>query len=147
MGRIGSRSRESTMKTKLWALLVFAITGIAHCQFTPPANLGYLFNTGTGAWQPLSASSGTPVAFVPPAVSLYGVLSSGAATPCTTAGNCFSAGGGGITALTQDVTASGTGSVAATVVGINGTLLSGLATGPLCNTTTTGVPSACTLAS
>ena len=48
-------------------------------------------------------------------------------------------------ALTGDVTASGTGSVAATVVGINGTTLSGLATGPLCNTTTTGVPSDCTL--
>lgn len=57
--------------------------------------------------------------------------------------NNFSGGGGagGITALTKDVTASGTGSVAATVVGINGTLMSGLATGILKNTTGTGVPS------
>lgn len=48
-------------------------------------------------------------------------------------------GGGGITALTQDVTASGTGSVAATVVGINGVLLSGLGTGLY--KFTAGVPS------
>lgn len=46
----------------------------------------------------------------------------------------------GITALTGDVTASGTGSVAATVVRINGVALSGLTTGLLKNTTTTGVP-------
>lgn len=54
---------------------------------------------------------------------------------------CGSGGGGGLTALTQDVTASGTGSQPATVVGINGTLLSGLATGILKNTTSTGAPS------
>lgn len=46
-----------------------------------------------------------------------------------------------ITALTQDVLATGPGSVAATVVGINNTPLSGLATGILKNTTATGVPS------
>jgi hypothetical protein len=51
---------------------------------------------------------------------------------------------GGITALTGDVTASGTGSVAATVVKINGTSLAGLATGILKNTTSTGVPSIAT---
>ena len=51
---------------------------------------------------------------------------------------------GGITALTGDVTASGSGSVAATVVGINGTLLSGLATGIIKITTGTGVPSSIT---
>lgn len=50
-------------------------------------------------------------------------------------------GGGGITALTGDVTASGSGSVAATVVAINGVSLAGLATGILKNTTTTGAPS------
>jgi hypothetical protein len=49
--------------------------------------------------------------------------------------------GTGITALTGDVTASGSGSVAATVKGINGVLLSSLATGLLKNTTGTGVPS------
>lgn len=50
-------------------------------------------------------------------------------------------GDGGMTALTGDVTASGSGSVSATVTGINGTSLAGLATGILKNTTTTGVPS------
>lgn len=52
--------------------------------------------------------------------------------------------GGGITTLTKDVLASGSGSAAATVVGINGTLLSGLASGLLYNTTSTGVPSIAT---
>lgn len=49
-------------------------------------------------------------------------------------------GGSGITALTGDVTASGPGSVAATVARINGTSLAGLASGFLMNTTGTGVP-------
>jgi hypothetical protein len=48
--------------------------------------------------------------------------------------------GNGITALIGDVTASGSGSVAATVKGINGVLLSSLATGLLKNTSGTGVP-------
>jgi hypothetical protein len=43
--------------------------------------------------------------------------------------------------LTGDATGSGTGSFAVTVAKINGTALSGLATGILKNTTTTGVPS------
>jgi hypothetical protein len=43
------------------------------------------------------------------------------------------------------LTTAGTGIINANELG--GVLLSGLATGPLCNTTTTGVPSACTLAS
>jgi len=46
-----------------------------------------------------------------------------------------------ITALIGDVTASGPGSVSATVTQINGTSLAGLATGILKNTTSTGVPS------
>lgn len=49
----------------------------------------------------------------------------------------------GITALTGDVTASGAGLVAATVTRVNGVSLASLATGPLCNTISTGVPSAC----
>jgi hypothetical protein len=52
--------------------------------------------------------------------------------------------GNGITALIGDVTASGSGSVAATVKGINGVLLSSLATGLLKNTSGTGVPSIAT---
>lgn len=55
--------------------------------------------------------------------------------------NAFGGGGGGITALTKDVTASGSGSVAATVVGLNGTLLSSLQSGVMLNTFSTGVPS------
>lgn len=51
---------------------------------------------------------------------------------------------GGITALTGDVTASGSGSVVATVLGANGTLYSSLASGVLINTTSTGVPSVVT---
>lgn len=57
----------------------------------------------------------------------------------------FSGGGGSFSALTGDATSTSTGG-ATTVKGINGTLLSGLATGPLCNTTTTGVPFICTSA-
>lgn len=49
-------------------------------------------------------------------------------------------GSGSFTALTGDATSTSTGG-ATTVVGINGTLLSGLATGILKNTTATGVPS------
>jgi hypothetical protein len=48
--------------------------------------------------------------------------------------------GSGITALTGDVAASGTGTVAATVQGINGVSLAGLSTCLLKNTTGTGVP-------
>jgi FG-GAP-like repeat len=51
------------------------------------------------------------------------------------------AGGGTITALTGDVSASGSGSVVATVLGAHGTLYASLATGILKNTTGTGVPS------
>ncbi len=55
--------------------------------------------------------------------------------------NAKQATGSYITGLTGDVTASGPGSVSSTVTKINGTALSGLATGILKNTTTTGVPS------
>jgi hypothetical protein len=55
----------------------------------------------------------------------------------------FSSGSGTFTALTGDATSTATGG-ATTVVGINGTALSGLATGILKNTTATGVPSIAT---
>lgn len=64
-----------------------------------------------------------------------GILANGNAT------GCASISSGGITALTGDATASGSGSVAVTVVKINGTSLAGLTTGILKNTTITGVPS------
>ena len=67
-------------------------------------------------------------------------------TSCTVTAGVLSCpgSGGGITALTGDVTASGTGSVAATVKGINGTTVSSLASGLYYNTTSTGVPSIAT---
>lgn len=60
------------------------------------------------------------------------------------AGSTCAAAGGGITALTGDVTATGPGITVATVNGLNGTTLSGLASGLLYNTTVTGVPSIAT---
>lgn len=68
-------------------------------------------------------------------------VQAGTAGILITTGTACGSSGGGITALTGDVVASGSGSVLATVEGINGTLLSGLATGILKNTTSTGVPS------
>jgi hypothetical protein len=70
---------------------------------------------------------------------------SGGGVSCTTTTCTFSGGGGSFSALTGDATSTSTGG-ATTVLGINGTLLSGLATGPLCNTTSTGVPFICTSA-
>jgi len=57
----------------------------------------------------------------------------------TDAGAACGTGGSGITTLTSDVTASGTGSVAATVTGINSVNLAGLGTGIL--KLASGVPS------
>lgn len=59
-------------------------------------------------------------------------------TACTLGTSCSPIGANAITALTGDVTATGPGSVAATVKGINGTIVSGLATGLYKNTTGTG---------
>lgn len=70
------------------------------------------------------------------------VIGAGAIYTCQnlTWGQVGGGSGGSFTALTGDATSTSTGG-ATTVKGINGTLLSGLATGPLYNTTTTGVPS------
>jgi hypothetical protein len=88
--------------------------------------------TGLAATATALAANGTncPAGSYP-----LGVDASGNAESCTVAS------GGSISALTGDVTASGSGSVAATVVKLNGVSLAGLATGLLKNTTTTGVPS------
>lgn len=114
------------MKKLLIALIV--LTGSALAQ---PANPGIVL---VGSAPSGSCSVNLPDEQVVTLGTLYS-CQSGTWTQIT------GGGGGGITALTQDVTASGTGSVAATVVGINDTLLSGLASGLLFNTTSTGVPS------
>ncbi len=57
------------------------------------------------------------------------------------AGTDYAPAGSYATGITGDVTGSGPGAITATVVGINGVNLAGLATGILKNTTTTGAPS------
>jgi hypothetical protein len=75
-------------------------------------------------------------------ISTCGNVVAGTGTWLTISGGT----GNGITALTTDVTATGPGSVAATVKGINGTLLSSLSTGLLKITTSTGAASTVPLA-
>lgn len=106
------------------------VVSVRAASYTPPA---YILYDSSGNVYP--SGSGTPLGYPrPPAFTCYTIVT-GSVVPCD-----FSGGGSGITALTGDVTASGTGSVAATVVGINGTNLAALATGFLFNTTATGVP-------
>lgn len=123
--------------------------------FTPAANSCFVYstttaNSGTGLtlnvnsvgaksvakWQGTTTLAAGDVAANESVIACY----DGTNYNLLDIGNAPS-GGGGITALTQDVTASGSGSQPATVVGINNTLLSGLATGIVKNTTSTGVPS------
>ena len=76
----------------------------------------------------------------------YYNTTSGAPFWCGPANTWNAFGGSGtFTALSGDAVSTSTGG-ATTVKGINGVLLSGLATGPLCNTTTTGAPVDCTAA-
>lgn len=79
---------------------------------------------------------------------VFSVVSGGTITPYynSTSGICtWTAFGGSatFTALSKDAVSTSTGGVT-TVVGLNGTLLSGLASGLLFNTTSTGVPSIAT---
>ena len=106
----------------------------------------------------LMAGAATVVAQVvsPPAVQYPAALPGACANPpyvWVYSGNLYyctggvptkvTGGGGSFTALTGDATSTSTGG-ATTVVGLNGTLLSGLSTGYLHNTTTTGVPTVVT---
>lgn len=61
-------------------------------------------------------------------------------SPAIVVSSCTGCGSGSFSALTGDATSTSSGG-ATTVKGINGTLLSGLSTGILKNTTTSGVPS------
>ena len=136
----GSGGGSGTV-TSVSVVTANGISGTVATATTTPA-----ITLALGAITPASVASSGAVS----GTTLTASGQSGAAGDCaqwTTGGlltntgtACGSGGGGGLTALTQDVTASGTGSQPATVVGINGTLLSGLATGLLKNTTATGVP-------
>ncbi len=101
---------------------------------------GFSGTSSGGATPALTIIAG---AIVP--TSVNSVVLSGSATPTlavtgTTSVSGTNTGDQTIT-LTGDVTGSGTGSFATSVGRINGTTLSGLATGILKNTTATGVPS------
>jgi hypothetical protein len=93
-----------------------------------------------------SASGGSAAAVSSVFTRTGAVVATSGDYTCSQVTNCPTLSGTGLvrqtgaaTELSQDVTTSG--SNAATVVGINNTLLSGLATGILYNTTITGVPS------
>lgn len=110
-----------------------AITGGTNTAALVIGTGGSLGTSGTGT---IAATSAAAIGTNGTANQVWGMNGTGTAQGWQT-----SSGGSGITALTGDVTASGSGSVVATAVGLNGTLLSGLATGFLFNTTGTGVPS------
>lgn len=118
------------------ALAYALIWVVAQAQQPTDKSGAYTYNGSD--WVPATTSSASnPLGYVPPAIAMY-CFNGTNWVPADS--SCFG-GGSGLSALTQDVLASGTGSVPATVVGINDTLLSGLSTGLLKNTTGTGVPS------
>lgn len=86
---------------KFLALLLLTVPAFG--QFTPPTGAAYVYNSSTFSWQPLAASSGTAVSFTPPAVALYGQLSSGAWTPCLTTGNCGGSSSSGTVTSVSDL--------------------------------------------
>ena len=108
-----------------------AITGGTNTAALVIGTGGSLGTSGTGT---IAATSAAAIGTNGTANQVWGMNGTGTAQGWQT-----SSGGSGITALTGDVTASGSGSVAATAVGLNGTLLSGLSTGLA--VFTAGVPS------
>jgi hypothetical protein len=155
------------MKNIFMVILLLITPLAAIAQFTPQPVGAYTFDSG--AWAPLAASGATgAVTFTPPPYGLYCYNFSTSQWVPWTSANCGGGGGGGtVTSVftrTGDVTAQAldynfsqigsgvipTGEVLSFASGafinaneLNGTLLSGLATGVLCNTTTTGVPFIC----
>lgn len=115
---------------KLLAFLLFSIPALAQSPVIGGA-VQYVFTAPSG-------SCGA----APPIEVLY---STGAIYTCDNGTWAVQGGGGSGTfnALTGDATSTATGG-ATTVVGLNGTLLSALATGLLKNTTGTGAPSIAT---
>lgn len=119
-------------------ILTLLLCGVtAFGQYTPPPVGAYQYSGSSWIATTTSATSGA-IQFTPPPAALY-CYNSGTSqwVPATSA--CFGGGGGSFTALTGDATSTSTGG-ATTVKGLNSTLLSGLATGVLGNTTSTGVP-------
>lgn len=132
---------------KCLVIAFLALAGLAHAQgpaFVPPTFLLVSTTDGTTMnW--VGGGTGSGPGYVPKN-QMLAVCLVNTALPVSVSnlGWCsFGSSGGGFTAG-GDLSGSSTSQ---TVIGINDTLLSGLATGPLCNTTTTGVPSACNLAS
>lgn len=116
------------MKKLAFLLSLLAIPAVA--QYNPPAV------TATALYQYASAPAACTVGQVYVLISTFQPYYCSAANTWSAFG---SGGGGSFTALTGDATSTSTGG-ATTVKGLNGTLLSGLATGVLGNTTSTGVP-------
>jgi hypothetical protein len=112
-GRSGLRLRLRWLPVVGLASLL-ALGSLGHAQ-APPAMAAYI-NAGSG-WNPWTSAAGFgQLTFTPSPIALYCQATQGGAwTPCNPSGG----GGSGITALTGDVTASGTGSVAATLATVN----------------------------
>lgn len=100
--------------------------------------------TSSGIARHINWGSSTPSKCSPVTGDIFFVASGGSGTPyyCSSTNTwaAMSGGTGSFVTLSQDAISTATGG-ATTVVGLNGTLLSGLASGLLFNTTGTGVPS------
>lgn len=115
------------------ALLGKVATPLSQFASTTSAQLAGIISDETGSGSLVFATSPTLI------TPLLGTPTSGVLTNCTGTASGLTAGNVTTNAnLTGDVTSIGN---AATVVKINGTSLSGLSTGILKNTTSTGVPS------
>lgn len=133
------------MKKLMWFI------GIVSVGFLIGTATAQSVNPQTGITWPRVTGAGVPTATCPSSTNTtttatvgtpYTNTSANTQYVCSTGGWTLLGSGSGLNQLTGDVTAGpGTGSQAATVHGINNTILSGLATGILKNTTGTGVPS------
>lgn len=121
-------------------LVGIAQTGVA-TTVAPAADNNFLLRQLVGLYQTSSGGGGGSYTLPPATASTLGGIKVGSGLSITGDGTLSSSGGGGTITLTGDTTGSGTSTIATTTKGINGVLFSGLATGLLQNTTTTGLPS------